>query len=147
VGWNRLKRAFIASVAISLIGRIASQIAIQSGSGNFTTLLNLSTVFALVGGLAIVLGIILLGRWIWVKSNQLLANRNERLFSRKPIAMRSEKAQEPQNNDGQKNNVTDRWNALVRYDEEIRAAAEELRPFGDFWVTELGKAYLALNHM
>jgi hypothetical protein len=139
VGWNRMKRAFFASVAISLIGGVTIQIAIHSGSGDITTLLNLGTVFALVGGLGMALGIILLGRWISMKINQLSANRKERFFAQ------SEKYQKPQNNEGQKTNVTDRWNALVKYDEEIRAAAEKLRPFGDFWVTELGKAYLALS--
>ena len=32
------------------------------------------------------------------------------------------------------NSVMDRWNALVRYDDQIHTAAEELRPFGDCWV-------------
>jgi hypothetical protein len=34
---------------------------------------------------------------------------------------------------------------LLRYDDEIRAAAEKLRPFGDSWVNKLGQAYFALN--
>jgi hypothetical protein len=41
--------------------------------------------------------------------------------------------------------VKDRWNALIRYDDELRAAAEELRSFGEAWVNELGRAYFALN--
>jgi hypothetical protein len=38
-----------------------------------------------------------------------------------------------------------RWEALVRFDTEIREAAEKLLPFGAVWVEELGKAFLALN--
>ena len=49
-----------------------------------------------------------------------------------------------QSDEGQKNKVRDRWNALLRYDDEIRAAAEKLRPFGDSWVNKLGQAYFAL---
>jgi hypothetical protein len=38
-----------------------------------------------------------------------------------------------------------RWEALVRYDDEIRAAAAKLFPFGDVWVDKLGEAFFALN--
>jgi hypothetical protein len=38
-----------------------------------------------------------------------------------------------------------RWEALVRFDTEIREAAERLQPFGDIWVEALGKAFFALN--
>jgi hypothetical protein len=38
-----------------------------------------------------------------------------------------------------------RWEALVRYDDEIRAAAEKLFPFGEVWVDKLGDAFFALN--
>jgi hypothetical protein len=40
--------------------------------------------------------------------------------------------------------VAERWAALVRYDDEIRAAAEQLIPFGNVWVEELGRAFFAL---
>jgi len=38
-----------------------------------------------------------------------------------------------------------RWEALVRYDDEIREAATKLMPFGSIWVDKLGEAFLALN--
>ena len=38
-----------------------------------------------------------------------------------------------------------RWEALVRYDDEIREAATKLMPFGSTWVDKLGEAFLALN--
>ncbi|MDX2277916.1 MAG: hypothetical protein NW206_20900 [Hyphomonadaceae bacterium] len=38
-----------------------------------------------------------------------------------------------------------RWEALVRYDDEIRAAAETLAPFGAEWVDKLGEAFFALD--
>ena len=34
---------------------------------------------------------------------------------------------------------------MVRYDDEIRAAAEKLFPFGDDWVERLGAAFFALS--
>ena len=42
-------------------------------------------------------------------------------------------------------NKTDKWNALVRFDDEIRSYTEELRTFGDAWVAELREAYFTLN--
>jgi hypothetical protein len=39
----------------------------------------------------------------------------------------------------------ERWEALVRYDDEICAAAEQLRCYGDTWVRKLGESYFALN--
>ena len=38
-----------------------------------------------------------------------------------------------------------RWEALVRFDDEIRDAAAKLLPFGSVWVEELGKAFFALH--
>ncbi|MET4115100.1 tRNA(Ser,Leu) C12 N-acetylase TAN1 [Bradyrhizobium sp. JR4.1] len=38
-----------------------------------------------------------------------------------------------------------RWEALVRFDDEIRDAATKLMPFGSFWVDRLGQAFFALN--
>ena len=44
-----------------------------------------------------------------------------------------------------KNDLPDRWTALVKYDNELAAAAEQLRPFGDKWVVKLGRDYFTLN--
>jgi hypothetical protein len=41
--------------------------------------------------------------------------------------------------------VNARWDALVRYDDEIRAAAEQLRPYGNYWVAKLGDAFFELD--
>jgi hypothetical protein len=41
--------------------------------------------------------------------------------------------------------LNDRWQALVSYDNEISAAVEKLRPFGDSWVDKLGSAFFALK--
>ncbi len=38
-----------------------------------------------------------------------------------------------------------RWEALVRFDDEIREAATKLMPFGSEWVDKLGEAFFALN--
>jgi hypothetical protein len=44
------------------------------------------------------------------------------------------------------NTVTvDKWNALLSNDRNIRAAAEQLRPYGEFWINVLGQVYFALN--
>jgi hypothetical protein len=37
-----------------------------------------------------------------------------------------------------------RWEALVRFDDEIREAALKLMPFGPTWVDRLGEAFFAL---
>ncbi|UGY05243.1 hypothetical protein [Bradyrhizobium quebecense] len=38
-----------------------------------------------------------------------------------------------------------RWEALVRFDDEIRSAVRQLIPFGSPWVEELREAFFALN--
>jgi hypothetical protein len=38
-----------------------------------------------------------------------------------------------------------RWEALVRYDAEIREAALKLLPFGSVWVDRFGEAFFVLN--
>jgi hypothetical protein len=41
--------------------------------------------------------------------------------------------------------MTERWKALARYDNEVRAAVEQLKPFGESLVNEIAQAYFALN--
>jgi hypothetical protein len=90
-------------------------------------LLNFQTLFGIgFGALAIIFGIALASRWILAKANHVSARR---------------KAQST----AQTCDAVARWNALLRYDDEIRAAAEQLRPFGDTWVDELSQAYFALH--
>jgi len=38
-----------------------------------------------------------------------------------------------------------KWNALVKYDNDIAMMAEKLRPLGQRWLDELASSYLALN--
>jgi len=38
-----------------------------------------------------------------------------------------------------------RWEALVRYDSEIRDAAETLAPYGSVWIDKMGAAFFALK--
>jgi hypothetical protein len=38
-----------------------------------------------------------------------------------------------------------KWAALVKYDEEIGAIAEKLKPLGQRWIDEFASSYLALN--
>lgn len=38
-----------------------------------------------------------------------------------------------------------RWNALIKYDDDIAAAADELRPYGQMWVDKLGRDFFALE--
>jgi hypothetical protein len=61
-------------------------------------------------------------------------NTNKRGLSNPDHAQRPEKPEAP-----------DRWRALTKYDSEIRAAVETLRPFGDAWVDKLGRDFFALN--
>jgi len=39
----------------------------------------------------------------------------------------------------------DKWDALVKYDPQISAAADKLAPYGDVWIDKLGQAYFALE--
>jgi hypothetical protein len=41
--------------------------------------------------------------------------------------------------------LAERWRALIRYDDDIRDAAERLAPYGEHWINELGRGHFALN--
>jgi hypothetical protein len=38
-----------------------------------------------------------------------------------------------------------KWEALVKYDEDISLVAQKLAPYGQQWIDEFARAYLALN--
>ena len=38
-----------------------------------------------------------------------------------------------------------KWSALLKYDADVAAAADRIRPFGQRWIDELASSYLALN--
>jgi hypothetical protein len=128
VYWSTIKRSFFVCISVYLVFKAFIMIALRDPSMNsyHYELLNSVTLIDLVGLLSVVLGIILIGRWIWTKGNRSYASRKEELTP-------------------QKINLTERWAALVEYDNDIRMAAEELRPFGESWVNEFGQAYVALN--
>ncbi len=133
---NKLRSAFFACAAIWLIGGVAIQVAIHSG-GNIYALLNLHEIVVTgFGSLTIILGTILFVRWVRQKYFQ----GRDRNFQRTASPKGSERGTQIGEIAAQ-----DRWSALVKYDEEIRLAAQKLQPFGEQWVKELGKAYFALN--
>jgi hypothetical protein len=70
IGWTNMKRAFFVSVTVWLLGGAALQI-IGNVSGFSITLMNIQTlVFVVFGGLSIILGIFLLGGWLWNRNAQ-----------------------------------------------------------------------------
>jgi hypothetical protein len=145
VNWIKLKSIFYLCAAVWLIGGIAIQIALQQRGADIYSLLNLHFIVVTgFGSVTIILGAVLLGRWIWLKYQtrrhisphvkaQNQAPRTTSLTASHPLGGTTDAAN------------SERWNALVRFDDEIRSAAEKLQPFGDRWVSELGKAYFALN--
>jgi hypothetical protein len=38
-----------------------------------------------------------------------------------------------------------KWNALLKYDADVAAAVEKIRPLGEHWLDEFASSYLALN--
>jgi hypothetical protein len=70
IGWTKMKRAFYVSVTVWLLGGAALQI-IGRISGPSTALMNFQTlVLVIFGGLSLVLGSILFGRWLWTNNAQ-----------------------------------------------------------------------------
>jgi hypothetical protein len=68
--FGRYKRAFYVSVAVWLLGGAALQI-LGRISGTSTALMNFRTlVLVIFGGLSLVLGTILFGRWLWTRGEQ-----------------------------------------------------------------------------
>jgi hypothetical protein len=134
VNWATVKQLFYAGLFFSFVVGGLTKIAIMSQparSYGSDMLMNFSEILDLVGLATIVLGLALLGRWIRSKALEWSASRKERAG--------------PQLNSLQKDTQTERWNALVRYDDEVRTAAEQLRPFGNAAVNELAKGFFALN--
>jgi hypothetical protein len=123
---SRVKTIFWVTTALwlslSLILRFA---ALQSPFN--ATALNLGTINLILFGIpSLVLGILLGGKWIWSVARSEVA----RLSSERQRAANFPKK---------------RWDALVKYDEEISSAASELRPFGSEWIEKLGEEFFALN--
>jgi len=96
---------------------------------------NFNTVFAVVGLATFGLGAVLFCRWVWFNF------RADEDIPGGPLR----KGPQGGKMSSSSSNSTTRWEALVRYDDEMRAAAEELKSFGPEWVTRLGDAFFALN--
>jgi hypothetical protein len=65
IGWTKMNRAFYLSVAVWLLGGAALQI-LEKINGFSVALMNLQTLVLVVfGGLSIILGFVLFGRWLW----------------------------------------------------------------------------------
>jgi hypothetical protein len=70
IGWTNMKRAFYVSAAAWLLGGAVLQI-FGKVSGFSVALMNLQTLVLVVfGGLSIILGTILFGRWLWNRNEQ-----------------------------------------------------------------------------
>jgi hypothetical protein len=70
IGWTKMKRAFYISVAVWLLGGAALQI-LGKISGFSVALESLQTLVLMIfGGLSLILGTILFGRWLWVRNEQ-----------------------------------------------------------------------------
>lgn len=138
-----LKKAFLASAAISLAAGISIQIAIQRAYGDIFYLLNLHSMFATgFGALATILGAILFSRWVWAKRNALSSS----VHGLKNTVLDRMRRPSHIGSDGDLSQANAaKWAALVRFDPDISAAADKLRPYGTKWVDELGCGYFALN--
>lgn len=136
MGWDRWKKVFYWGAGIWFSGTVIMQIALKN-TDDYSTIReihNFSTVFALIGLAAFGLGAVLFCRWVWFKFRTGKYIHDDSLRRRLEGGSKSNPS-----------SSTSRWEALVRYDDEVRAAAEELKPFGPEWVTRLGDAFLALK--
>jgi hypothetical protein len=86
--------------------------------------------------------------WYWRDVSKLPRTTSHgtvaRIFS-SPAAARFVSGRVSPKPEASKTDRQERWHALVRYDADIAAAADQLRPSGEKWLEELGKAYFALN--
>lgn len=152
-GEDTLKRVFFISLATLIVGGVLLQMGIM-GSGprlSSTTiaLMNLSTINSVGSGVvALVSGVMLCLRWVKNKSS---TSERETFLRR---GGEEQKGAHSSNSYARGNDrrpellsgaATSKWQALIAYDSEIRAAAEALSPYGDEWVERLGDAYFALE--
>src|SRR5262249_31692482 len=99
--------------------------------------MNFQSLFVdVLGSLTIVLGVMLLYRWFKSLRNRL--QTDHRAASKLHDVATRKVA-------GGVDDHSDRWNALLKYDDDIRKAAERLKPFGPAWVSALGRDFFALN--
>jgi hypothetical protein len=97
-------------------------------------------VYAIVGaGLGVFVGV---GASI---RNWILRKRSTNRDSEAGIHEPARQKQKPSAQSDQKPYNTEKWTALLRYDEDIARAAEQLRSFGDKWFDILASDFLALN--
>jgi hypothetical protein len=106
-------------VALPIASRIESFVATQAD--DLATRFDPHTVIVTgSGATTLLLGVALLFRWVWWG----------RLA--RPVQRGAD-------------NAGEKWNALLRYDDEIARAAQALRPYGQQWIDEFGRAFFALG--
>lgn len=153
-GGDNLKRVFLVSSAAFIVGGVLLQMGIMGSgprlSSSTIVLMNLGTINSVgSGAVALGSGAMLLLRWLKNKSS---ASESETLL---PTGGEEQKGPQSSNSHARVSAglkpellagaAKSKWQALIVYDPEIRAAAEVLSPYGDEWVERLGDAYFALE--
>jgi hypothetical protein len=143
MGWDKWKRIFLVGATFWLFGSIAVQVARSNRRSHSDIILidNIGTVFALLSIAVFGLALVLLCRWIWFKFSEVRATRTSPPSSQKPRPI----VETPTAGTAPQATKSVRWGALIKYDDEIRAAAEKLVPYGPEWVQQLGDAFFALD--
>lgn len=134
--WQKLKYPFVLCLLFGFLGKLSIRLTFwlrvdQLGGSERQGLQNFETFFDLLTLAGALIGLFLGGRWLWKKISDYRSHKETQ--RREQIVAVS------------RNALGERWLALVRFDAEIREAAEQLYPYGSFWVNELGRAFMALE--
>lgn len=140
VGLRRIRRGFLWFVGGCAVTLATYGIAKENGSG-----------FYVVTSGAIFFGLIdiLIGAVLYFiegnRSDVLIAKQTESDLPTRPIHFLPEQKIEHLPETKSLGPREEKWQALLKYDSEIRAAADKLRAYGNRWVHELGHDYFALD--
>lgn len=86
--------------------------------------------------------------WYWrdisnLDSTPLVTTRQSHPFTQREKAAPIKPVEQPMTE--LTNFPAEKWQALVKFDDDIASASEKLRPYGGQWIIELGRAYFALD--
>jgi hypothetical protein len=134
--WDDWRRP-LAFMSVFLVGRLAIEFLVRNSALSFPqqrSLQNLGYIVEIVLAATAALAVLLF----------VLSLYRGALANHVAQAPSEENAPSAFNSD---NRATwdERWLALLRFDPEVREAADQLNPYGDKWISELGHAFFALD--
>jgi hypothetical protein len=135
--WDDWRRP-LAFMSVFFVGRLAIEFLLRSSALDFPqkrSLQNLGYIVEIILAATAALAVLMFVRSLYRDA-----------LAKQAIAQApSEENAASASNAGNRATLDERWLALLRFDTEVREAADQLNPYGVKWVSELGRAFFALD--